>query len=174
MRLRLTFAQLENTPVGPVSFVAGDKGLQKVAFMTLQALKQKETFLSDAPSLGGLETLNRLLVEINAYLFGIPTAFTVDIDWDVLGGFQRQVLAITAEIPYGQVLTYGDIAKRMGKPGAARAVGNALGQNPMPLVIPCHRVIGSDFSLHGYIGGQDVKAFLLRLEGHKIINQRVE
>jgi methylated-DNA-[protein]-cysteine S-methyltransferase len=159
--------------VGPISFVAGDNGLKKVAFLTLQALKQKESFLSSGPSMDGLQTLNTLLVEMNAYLCGRPTTFTVNIDWDVLDGFQRQVLAMTADIPYGQVLTYGDIAQRLGNPGAARAVGNALGRNSMPILIPCHRVIGSDFALHGYIAGQDVKAFLLRLEGHKIINQRV-
>jgi len=79
----------------------------------------------------------------------------------------------TAEIPFGQYLTYGGIAHQLGKPGAARAVGRALRDNPMPIVIPCHRVIGSDGRLVGYEGGLDAKAFLLRLEGHNVASGRV-
>ena len=164
----LTFAQINNTPIGSISFAAGDQGLQGVAFAELPEFKQMLNTLPETPSLAGLETVRKLLVELNAYLAGLQRSFTVDIDWDLLEGFQREVLYVTTSIPYGQVLTYGAIAKHLGKPGAARAVGMALGRNPMPIVIPCHRVIGSDYKLHGYLGGEDIKIFLLNLEGHTI------
>lgn len=172
-RLALTFAQIDKTPFGPLSFVAGDNGLRGVAFQSLKELKHGLVDSGDAPSLKGFKTLSSLLVEINDYLVGIQKTFSVDIDWRVSGCFQQQVLMLTTEIPYGQVSTYGEIAERLGKPGAARAVGAALGRNPMPIVIPCHRVIGSDDALHGYIGGEDIKAYLLSLEGRTIKNQKV-
>lgn len=169
----LTFAQLEDTPIGPISFVAGDMGLRGVAFSKLPMFKSLLNQPDEPPSLVGLESVAKLLVEVQAYFSGLQRAFTVEIDWDCLDGFQRQVLKVTAGIPYGQVFTYGEIAKRLGKPGAGRAVGAALGRNPMPLVIPCHRVIGSDHALHGYLGGEEIKAYLLALEGHSICNHRL-
>ena len=170
----LTFAQLEETPIGPISFMAGDQGVRHVAFSNLMTLKASQSISDNAPSLQGLETLGTLLVEMNAYLFGVQRTFSVDIDWDVVGGFQQQVLRITAEIPFGGISSYGAIAEQMGKPGAARAVGVALSRNPLPIVIPCHRVVGSDHQLHGFIGGVDTKAFLLKLEGHSVTNHQIE
>ena len=170
----LTFAQLEETPIGPISFMAGDQGIRRVAFSNLMTLKESQSISDNAPSLKGLETLATLLVEMNAYLFGIQRTFSVDIDWDVVDGFQQHVLRITAEIPFGAISSYGAIAEQMGKPGAARAVGVALSRNPLPIVIPCHRVVGSDHQLHGFIGGVDTKAFLLKLEGHSVTNHQIE
>lgn len=170
----LTFGELTDTPVGPVSFVAGDAGLQRISYQPLKVLKAEQDLFEDKPSLNGLETVGILLAEINEYLFGIRKSFSVHIDWDVLEGFQRQVLEFTAEIPFGEIKTYGEIAEKLGKPGAARAVGGALGRNPMPIVIPCHRVIGSEKQLIGYTGGLDKKAFLLGLEGHFIEDGRIK
>lgn len=169
----LTFAELTETALGPLSFVAGDRGLQRVAFSPLNVLKAEAQLVDVEPSLLGLETLGELIGEMNEFLFGIRKLFSVTIDWDVLSGFQKQVLMLTAGIPFGQYLTYGGIAQQLGKPGAARAIGRALRDNPMPIVIPCHRVIGSDGRLVGYEGGLDAKAFLLRLEGHKVAGGRV-
>ena len=169
----LTFAQIDKTPIGTLSFSAGERGLRGVAFMKLETFKLEFNLNDDKPSLAGWNTIGNLLVEVNAYLQGLQQVFTVDIDWEYLTGFQRQVLQVTCEIPYGQVLTYGAIADQLGKPGAARAVGMALGRNPMPIVIPCHRVVGSDFALHGYLGGKDINAFLLSLEGHTISNHKL-
>ncbi len=89
------------------------------------------------------------------------------IDWSVLTPFQQKVLQATLAIPYGQTRTYAEIAQQVGKPRAARAVGRAEATNPMPVVIPCHRVIGSDGKLHGYGAGEGLptKAWLLELEG---------
>ena len=107
------------------------------------------------------------LQQLDEYLQGERKAFHLPIDWSLLRPFQIQVLQITFAIPYGQTRTYGDIAYEIGNPRAARAVGRAQATNPMPLVIPCHRVIGSDGKLHGYGGGEGLptKEWLLKLEG---------
>ena len=171
--MSLTFAQIETANFGTISFMAGDEGLRGVAFTSLKQLKQTVHFPDEAPSLTGLQTLSTLMVAMNEYLDGIRRYFAVAIDWRVISGFQQQVLRQTAKIPYGQVLTYAALAKKLDKPGAARAVGAALAKNPMPIVIPCHRVIGSDHALSGYLGGVDVKASLLTLEGFKIQKNKV-
>ncbi len=170
----LTYAELTDTPIGPVSFIAGDRGLQRVAFMTLKSLKRSVDARATSPSLTGLQTLSDVMQELNAYFFGLRKTFSIDLDWQVLTGFQLEVLTRTAAIPYGQVLTYGQLAHELGTPGAARAVGSALGANPMPLVIPCHRVIGSNGQLRGYAGGLEMKAFLLSLEGHSVQAGRLQ
>lgn len=107
------------------------------------------------------------LRQLDEYLRGARKTFTLSIDWALLRPFQRAALKITYAIPYGQTRTYGDIARELGNPRAARAVGRAQATNPMPLVIPCHRVIGSDGKLHGYGGGEGLptKEWLLKLEG---------
>ncbi|MFO7262573.1 MAG: cysteine methyltransferase [Bacillaceae bacterium G1] len=102
--------------------------------------------------------------QLTAYLAGRLKQFTVPLD--VRGTpFQLAVWQVLQQIPYGRLTTYGDIAAQIGKPTASRAVGAAVGANPLPLVIPCHRVVGKDGRLTGYRGGLDVKAALLRLEG---------
>ncbi len=105
--------------------------------------------------------------QIAEYLEGKRRTFDLSVDWDVMTPFQQRVLQTVYAIPYGQVTTYGEIAHQIGKPRAARAVGRANAANPMSLVIPCHRVIGTDGGLHGYgaPGGVETKAWLLRLEG---------
>ena len=107
------------------------------------------------------------LRQLDEYLRGARKAFDLPIDWSLLRPFQRQVLEIVYGIPYGQTRTYGNIALEIGNPRSARAVGRANATNPMPLVIPCHRVIGGDGKLHGYGGGEGLptKEWLLQLEG---------
>lgn len=168
-----TYAELKDTPIGAMSFAAGDLGLQRVAFMSLKALKGTDDGGDGKPSLTGLEILSELMQEMNAYFFGLQRSFSAEVDWGVLEGFQARVLARAAEIPYGEVATYGQIAEDLGRSGGARTVGRALGANPMPVVIPCHRVIGSGGWLRGYSGGLDKKEFLLSLEGHHIQDGRV-
>lgn len=169
----LTFAELSDTPLGQISFIAGDRGLQRVSFSSLVDLRNCLGIFDSATSLNGLGTVGVLLSEINAYFSGIQHSFSVEIDWSHFSGFQYDVLRSTSQIPFGKYATYGDVAQIIGHPGAARAVGSALRSNPMPVVIPCHRVVGSDHSLRGYSGGLDKKAFLLRLEGHKIEAYRI-
>jgi methylated-DNA-[protein]-cysteine S-methyltransferase len=104
--------------------------------------------------------------QISEYLLGERETFDLPIDWSGLTPFQEKALRATFDIPYGEVKTYGEIASQLGNPRAARAVGRAEATNPMPLVIPCHRVIGADGGLHGYGAGQglETKAWLLKLE----------
>jgi methylated-DNA-[protein]-cysteine S-methyltransferase len=92
-------------------------------------------------------------------------SFNLPIDWSLVHGFATGVLRETADIPFGDVRTYGQIAARAGSPRAARAAGNALGSNPIPIVVPCHRVLHADGGLGGYSGGLDRKRYLLALEG---------
>src|SRR5690606_41649195 len=112
-----------------------------------------------------------VFVPIAESLGGRRRDFDVEIDWSALSPFQASVLRLVWAIPYGQTRTYGDIAGELGQPGGARAVGRANATNPMPLVIPCHRVLGTDGRLHGYggPGGVVTKAWLLQLEGSRLL-----
>lgn len=105
--------------------------------------------------------------ELREYLDGKLHEFSIPIDWSQMRPFQRQVLQATFAIPYGQITTYGLLAEQIGRPKAARAVGRAQATNPMPLVIPCHRVLAADGKLTGYGGGEGLKTkkWLLLMEG---------
>jgi methylated-DNA-[protein]-cysteine S-methyltransferase len=105
--------------------------------------------------------------ELSEYLTGRRHQFTISIDWSVMWPFQQAALQATFTIPYGETRTYGELATQIGRPRAASAVGRAEATNPMPLVIPCHRVIGADGKLHGYGGGEGLptKEWLLKMEG---------
>ena len=109
--------------------------------------------------------------QLGEYLNGERQRFDVQIDWSVMTPFQQDVLKLVCKIEYGRTRTYGDIARQLGKPEAVRAVGRANATNPMPIIIPCHRVLGADGRLHGYSapGGVETKARLLRLEGSWLI-----
>lgn len=169
------FGVLDPTPVGPVSMMAGDRGLEKLGFLPLSTFKQSLSGEDTEPSLKGMEVISTLLAELNEYFFGLRRRFSAPIDLDVLRGFQKEVLQLTAEIPFGEFCTYGDIARQLGNPGASRAVGSALARNPMPLVIPCHRVVGSDQKLHGFAAPEGIKtkAWLLELEGHNVVGDKL-
>lgn len=106
-----------------------------------------------------------------AFLNKERQSFDLPIDWSFMSASQAEILRRVQAIPYGQKRTYGDIAQDLGKPGAARAVGRANATNPMPIIIPCHRVLGSDGKLHGFSapGGLETKAWLLRQEGSWLI-----
>lgn len=103
--------------------------------------------------------------ELDEYFEGRRRRFDVPIDWSFAGGFVQKVLKATARIPFGSVSSYGQIALKAGSPGASRAAGNALGSNPMPIVVPCHRVLRTGGAIGGYTGGLHRKEFLLHLEG---------
>ena len=103
--------------------------------------------------------------ELDAYFEHRRTSFDVPIDWRLVRGFAGDVLRATSRIPFGNVATYREIATEAGSPNAYRAAGNALGSNPIPIVVPCHRVVHAGGGLGGYTGGLDRKRYLLRLEG---------
>lgn len=122
---------------------------------------------ADAPLTQALRcAASQWLAHLREYFAGRRRAFPLEIAWGALPPFQRKVLQATAAIPYGETRTYGQVAAAVGKPRAARAVGRALATNPMPIVIPCHRVVSADGRLRGYsgLGGLTTKARLLALE----------
>ncbi len=106
---------------------------------------------------------------VDAYLAGDPSPFPVPLDMDGVGGFRREVLRAMAAIPRGTVCTYAELAAAAGRPRAVRAAGTGCATNPLPIVIPCHRVVRSDGRLGGYGGGLALKAELLALEGVRVI-----
>ena len=103
--------------------------------------------------------------QLDEYFEGRRRQFQIPVDYRLSAGFTRRVLTATARIPFGSVATYRDVATRAGNPLATRAAGNALGSNPVPIVVPCHRVVRTGGGLGGYTGGLDRKRTLLRLEG---------
>lgn len=129
----------------------------------MQRLKREVIHSPEATSLPRLE--------LTSYLRGDSRAFSFPIDWSLLRPFQRAVLEAVYAVPYGETTTYARIAEQIGRPRAYRAVGRANAANPMPLVVPCHRVIGMDGKLHGYGGGDGLKTkeWLLKLEGAALI-----
>lgn len=134
---------------------------------------EREPFVAEVQKLTGVtpeydeEKTAEIAHQLRQYLNKELTNFTIPINWSVMTEFQQTAMQAVCAIPYGQVRTYLDIANILGKPKAIRAVGRANATNPMPIVIPCHRVLGSDGKLHGYSapGGLETKAWLLRLEG---------
>jgi methylated-DNA-[protein]-cysteine S-methyltransferase len=168
---RLIVAYLPQTPFGQIGLAATEGGL---AFLEMQTNPERfETKLKEQgflPDAKDLHLLDEAIEQLKAYFQGTCTAFDVTIDWQRFTPFQEVVLRQTLAIPYGEVKTYAQIACAIGKPRAARAVGQVESHNPIPIIIPCHRVIGSDGSLHGYgaAGGLHTKARLLELERVKI------
>jgi len=155
--------QLSASPLGPIWVAVSELGLVSVDYGKLQGDFARTSF--QGPQFE-IEQTALPLQQIEEYLLGKRQAFTLPIDWSGLTSFQRQILEATCEIPYGGTTTYKALAMQAGKPGAARAVGRVEALNPMPLVIPCHRVVGTDGKLHGYAGprGVETKAWLLKLE----------
>jgi methylated-DNA-[protein]-cysteine S-methyltransferase len=102
--------------------------------------------------------------ELDQYFAGKRKSFDVDVDLSPLTPFQQRILGATARVPFGDVSTYAKVAAKAGSEKASRAAGQALGSNPIPIVVPCHRILASDGSLGGYAGGLDAKRVLLQLE----------
>jgi O-6-methylguanine DNA methyltransferase len=154
------------SPLGPIYLALSTGGLCRLDFGLNQA-----DFLSSLDPLARTEqnpaALNAIATQLQDYFSGTRSQFDVPLDLEAVTFFQRSVLQAAQRIPAGTVWTYGQVARAIGKPRASRAVGQALGRNPMPIVIPCHRVIASDGSLGGYSGGGglDSKRLLLQLEG---------
>jgi methylated-DNA-[protein]-cysteine S-methyltransferase len=159
-----------DTPIGKMLAAATEDGLLRLGFqeervdLTLEDLARKVSprILQDDRR---LEKVRRQLGE---YFEGRRKVFDMPIDRQLIHGFHRQVLGVTERIPYGQVSTYGEVAGRAGNPRASRAVGNAMGSNPIPIVIPCHRVVRTGHALGGYGGGLYIKQLLLDLEGARL------
>ena len=170
MTISLPSSTIFHPILGKIQLFSGEKGLSRLAFTALSAGSDYSE-KSIARQIETSPELRSIMEQLMAYFAGQKIEFCVPLDWSSFTSFQRKVLQHTCNIPYGQVQTYGQIAAGLGKPGAARAVGAALGSNPIPILIPCHRIIGADGSLHGYSapGGLQTKAWLLALEGHTFL-----
>jgi methylated-DNA-[protein]-cysteine S-methyltransferase len=148
----MTFSTQLSTLAGPLTLEGDERALTRVGFGT-----------PTAPQ-GDSEAVAAAAIQLEQYLAGERTEFDLDV---VLEGtpFERRVWDEVRAIPYGETATYAEIARRIGRPGASRAVGRANARNPVAVIVPCHRVIGSDGSLTGYAGGIEMKRALLDLEG---------
>ncbi|MEV6565234.1 methylated-DNA--[protein]-cysteine S-methyltransferase [Streptomyces kronopolitis] len=158
------------TPIGPLLLAATRTGLVQVVFhadaRTQRGALTRLEQLFGGPPLTDLPHLATAVTELSAYFDGRLRTFTVPLDWSLSAGFSARVLRILADdVPYGSVVGYQDLADRAGEPGAARAVGAAMGSNPLPVVVPCHRVVASDGGIGGFGGGLETKRLLLALEG---------
>ncbi len=155
------------SPLGPLLVAATDRGLLRISFSG----RDPEAELEEIARLAGprvlraprsVETAHR---ELDEYFAGRRRAFDLALDLRGLAPFSVTVLGELAKVPYGNTATYGELAVRSGRPKAARAVGMVMNRNPVPVVLPCHRIVGASGSLVGYGGGLDRKIALLQLEG---------
>ncbi|HET8524897.1 MAG TPA: methylated-DNA--[protein]-cysteine S-methyltransferase, partial [Thermomicrobiales bacterium] len=163
---RASYANVQS-PIGPLFVASSAEGVCEISFAGEQSEEEFRRLLERR----GLwpqrddRAVAPVTDQLSEYFAGRRSQFQVPLDFFGLSPFTRSVLDATAEVPFGQVRTYGQIAERIGRPRATRAVGNALHRNPIPLIIPCHRIVRSDFSLGGYAGGAAMKEQLLHLEG---------
>lgn len=155
------------TPIGILTLTSNSVGLCKI---------QIDPPSSDSDQ---LDQINQLLAAVKTqlieYFAGTRKTFDLPLDLEQLHGFQKEVLKVVSQISYGKVLTYGQIAAQLLKPSACRAVGTALARNPLPILIPCHRVVAANGHLAGYLGKKGVaaKKWLLEMEGHKIVGEKL-
>lgn len=164
----VAFATMDS-PVGSLLLAATARGLVEIAFTrngtrvddALDELARKVSpRILEAPA-----RLDPVRSQLDEYFNGHRVDFDVRLDRSLMGPFARRVLGRTERIPYGSVSTYAQVARHIGAPRAARAVGNALAANPIPVIVPCHRVVRTGGALGGYGGGLDRKEWLLDLEG---------
>jgi methylated-DNA-[protein]-cysteine S-methyltransferase len=148
----MRYAEMDS-PIGPLTVASTSKGLSAVHF----------GYAVPAGALVDQEANRAVIEQLTEYFSRRRTVFELSLDASGTP-FQEEVWRALLEIPYGQTRSYGEIAKFIGKPGAARAVGMANHENPVAIVIPCHRVVGQDGKLTGYAGGLDLKRQLLSIE----------
>jgi methylated-DNA-[protein]-cysteine S-methyltransferase len=161
----VTYAPVDS-PFGPLLVAATKRGLVRLAFPEEQLDEVLEPLARRlSPRIVEARApLDRVRRELDEYFAAGRTEFALPLDRSLMGLFQLRVLGATAAIPYGATLTYTQVAARAGSPRGSRAAGNALGANPIPIVVPCHRVLRNGGALGGYGGGIDRKRYLLDLE----------
>lgn len=161
-----------DSPLGTLVLATTERGLVRVAYedynggvdRVLDALAERVSpRILEAPA--RLDDVRR---ELDEYFAGKRTRFDLPLDWTLTARFGRAILQATAQIPFGSTSTYGAMAAQAGNPKASRAAGRALGANPIPIVVPCHRVVGAGGKLTGYAGGLPRKEALLALEGARL------
>jgi methylated-DNA-[protein]-cysteine S-methyltransferase len=162
-----------DSPVGKLLLAATPRGLVRIAYVDVEG-QEVESVLAKLAA----RVSPRILLaprrldddrrQLEQYFAGKRTVFELPIDWRLCAGFGRRVLHATARVPFGELVTYRQVATEAGSPRASRAAGNALGANPLPIVVPCHRVVHSGGGLGGYTGGLERKVVLLGVEGHAL------
>lgn len=163
--LDVAYATLES-PAGPLLLASTPRGLVRLAYIDdgEQAVLEELSRRVSPRVLRSPRKLDQPRRELDQYFEGARRRFEVSLDWQLIHGFGRRILSATARVPYGSVSTYKEVAAQAGSPRAARAAGNALGANPLPIVLPCHRILHADGGLGGYTGGLDRKRLLLSIE----------
>ncbi|TDQ35438.1 methylated-DNA--[protein]-cysteine S-methyltransferase [Aureibacillus halotolerans] len=165
--MTISFYELDDTPLGTLTLYFSEKGLCRLAFGTYEERLEKETpwfeRYFDNPSFEQINASSSTRSQLEEYFSGERTAFDVPLD---LRGtdFQAKVWQALMDVPYGEMTAYKGIAETIASPKAVRAAGGAINKNPIPVIVPCHRVIGSDGSLVGYNGGLSIKKTLLEIE----------
>ena len=148
-----------DTSLGILTLEASERGLRSVRFPNRpQPIKGRMTSNS---------VIKLAKRELKAYFARQLKSFSVPLDWHGTA-FQESVWQALTAIPYGETVSYTDIARAIGRPQSARPTGGAVGRNPIPIIVPCHRILGSDHTLTGFTGGLNIKVALLELEGHLI------
>lgn len=157
---------LVDSPVGPLLVAVTERGVCRITF-DADPEREAEGLARGygVRVLRAVRPVDRARRELSEYFEGVRRDFDLDTDLRIDAPFRRRVLDELARVPYGATTTYGALAQRAGRPRAARAVGTVMNRNPIPIVLPCHRVVGADGRLVGYGGGIDRKVALLRLEG---------
>jgi len=156
-----------DSPFGELLLAATTHGLVRLAFPeegTDEVLDELARRISPR-IIAAAASLDAARRELDDYFCARRRSFDLPLDWSLIGPFGRRVLGATSQIPYGEVLSYTEVAGQAGSPRGSRAAGNALGSNPIPIVIPCHRVLRAGGALGGYAGGLERKRWLLELEG---------
>jgi len=156
-----------DSPLGPLTVFVTPTGLLRIRYQDepLEAILQETADRISPRILEAPERTDVVRRELEEYFAGRRRSFDVPLDWRLVRGFAIDVLRATSRVPFGAVTTYGAVATEAGSPRAYRAAGNALGSNPIPIVVPCHRVVHSGGGLGGYTGGIGRKKILLELEG---------
>jgi methylated-DNA-[protein]-cysteine S-methyltransferase len=164
--LDLAFDVLDDTPIGSLLVGVSERGLCRVRFDPEPEAELERLARSFGPRvLRSPKAVDRVRRELDEYFAGRRHSFDLALDLRAAPEFHQRVLAELSRVEYGHTTTYGALAARVGSPRAARAVGTVMNRNPMPIVLPCHRVVGASGSLTGYGGGLERKEWLLRLEG---------
>jgi methylated-DNA-[protein]-cysteine S-methyltransferase len=156
-----------DSPLGPLTVMVTPRGLVRLSYPG-EGIDTQLAELADRVSPRIMEAPERtdaVRRQLDEYFEGRRHGFDLKVDWRLVRGFAGDVLRATARIPFGSVSSYREIATNAGSPNAYRAAGNALGSNPVPIVVPCHRVLHAGGGLGGYTGGLERKRFLLALEG---------
>jgi methylated-DNA-[protein]-cysteine S-methyltransferase len=154
------------SPVGELFVAVSNRGLAAISYDTsVEAQLERLTRIAGPRVLRSSRTIDETRRELDEYFAGKRRAFDLSLDLRALAPFTVSVLQELSRVPYGRTTTYGELAARVGRPRAARAVGTVMNRNRIPIVLPCHRVVGATGDLVGYAGGLERKIVLLELEG---------